>query len=146
MKIKPSELTDSMSIVSIKDRFGNAERFYDDGDGQLFVLRNSMGIQGFVRARSWEDAYSIAEDELFPSADEDAFEKDHEQMTDHERACWDEFYGYRPNGQGGPTPKEDKGIYQKDLNGEFLDGVTDEFVKELNIEIEIEKEEDEEED
>ena len=29
-----------------------------------------MGVSGIVRARTWEDAYSICEDEFFPEADE----------------------------------------------------------------------------
>jgi hypothetical protein len=29
-----------------------------------------MGISGIVRAQTWEDAYSICEDEFFPEADE----------------------------------------------------------------------------
>ena len=43
---------------------------YDDGFGPLFIHRDSMGISGIVRARTWEDAYSICEDEFFPEADE----------------------------------------------------------------------------
>lgn len=43
---------------------------YDDGFGKLYVHRHSMGISGIVRAQTWEDAYSICEDEFFPEADE----------------------------------------------------------------------------
>lgn len=45
---------------------------YDDGgDGDpLFILRDSTGILGIVRAFTWEDAFSICEDEFFPEADE----------------------------------------------------------------------------
>ena len=43
---------------------------YDDGFGPLWISRNSIGINGIVRARTWEDAYSICEDEFFPEADE----------------------------------------------------------------------------
>ena len=43
---------------------------YDDGYGPLWISRNSIGVNGIVRARTWEDAYSICEDEFFPEADE----------------------------------------------------------------------------
>lgn len=43
---------------------------YDDGFGPLWISRNSIGINGIVRARTWEDAYGICEDEFFPEADE----------------------------------------------------------------------------
>lgn len=43
---------------------------YDDGYGQLYILRDSLGIRGICRAQSWEDAYGICEDEFFPEADE----------------------------------------------------------------------------
>ncbi len=45
-------------------------RTYDDGFGPLWISRNSIGINGIVRAQTWEDAYSICEDEFFPEADE----------------------------------------------------------------------------
>src|ERR1039457_3403378 len=43
---------------------------YDDGYGPLWISRNSIGINGIVRARTWEDAYSICEDEFFSEASE----------------------------------------------------------------------------
>jgi hypothetical protein len=43
---------------------------YDNGFGSLWISRNSLGINGIVRATTWEDAYSICEDEFFPEADE----------------------------------------------------------------------------
>jgi hypothetical protein len=43
---------------------------YDDGFGPLWISRNSIGINGIVRAKTWHDAYSICEDEFFPEADE----------------------------------------------------------------------------
>lgn len=47
-----------------------AIKTYDDGYGPLWISRNSIGINGIVRARTWEDAYSICEDEFFPEAPE----------------------------------------------------------------------------
>lgn len=49
---------------------GYAIQTYDDGFGPLWISRNSIGINGIVRAQTWEDAYSICEDEFFPEADE----------------------------------------------------------------------------
>jgi hypothetical protein len=43
---------------------------YDDGFGPLWIHRHSIGISGIVRARTWEEAYEICEDEFFPEADE----------------------------------------------------------------------------
>jgi hypothetical protein len=49
---------------------------YDDGfpGDPIFVHRDSMGVLGVVRARTWEDAYSVCEDEFFPSADVEDYE------------------------------------------------------------------------
>jgi len=99
-----------------------------------------MGISGVVRAQSWEDAYSICEDEFFPSADSDAVAKPYSELSPHEQACWDEAYGYRPNGIGGPTPKQDCGLYAKDLNGDSLDLLTPELLERLEITLQIENE------
>jgi len=43
---------------------------YDDGFGRLYIHRYSIGVSGIVRAKTWEDAYGICEDEFFPEADE----------------------------------------------------------------------------
>lgn len=64
-------LTDEQLLVSATYGRGNYEiPTYDDGFGQLYVLRDSMGIRGIVRAQSWETAYEICEDEFFLEADE----------------------------------------------------------------------------
>lgn len=63
-------ITDSQSLVSAKGRFGHSIPVYDDGFGPLFIHRDSMGISGIVRAKTWEDAYGICEDEFFPEASE----------------------------------------------------------------------------
>lgn len=116
-------------------RRGHDVPVYDDMFGEIFICRDSIGILGIVRAQTWEDAYSICEDEFFPSADEEAFDIPFEEMSDHEQACWDEAYGYRPNGRGGPTPEEDHGIYTKDLNGDRLDVLTQSLMDELEIKL-----------
>ena len=62
-------IADSQSLRSAT-RNGHSIPIYDDGFGPLFIHRNSIGISGIVRARTWEDAYSICEDEFFPDATE----------------------------------------------------------------------------
>lgn len=43
---------------------------YDDGNGPLWLLCDSLGARGICRASTWESAYGICEDEFFPEADE----------------------------------------------------------------------------
>jgi hypothetical protein len=133
-------ITDSQRLVSAKSRFGHSIPIYDHGFGPLFIHQDSMGISGIVRAQSWEDAYSICEDEFFPSADSESVAKPYSELTPHEQACWDEAYGYRPNGIGGPTPKQDCGLYAKDLNGDSLELLTPKLLDRLEITLQIENE------
>jgi len=102
-----------------------------------------MGISGIVRAQTWEDAYSICEDEFFPDADDEALEEsaridampDGEERN-HAQACWDESYGYRPSGRrtvGGKTSH----IYAKDLSGDALDLLTPALAADLEISLVI---------
>lgn len=63
-------INDTQSLTGATSRFGNPIPIYDDGYGLLYISRDSMGINGIVRAQSWEDAYSICEDEFFPEASE----------------------------------------------------------------------------
>lgn len=60
-------MKDTQSLVGAKT--GSHEiKTYDDSYGPLWIARNSIGIYGIVRARTWEDAYSICEDEFFDEA------------------------------------------------------------------------------
>lgn len=63
-------MKDNESLKSVTYSSGHAIKFYDDSWGPLWILRDSISILGVIRARTWEDAYSIAEDEMFPEADE----------------------------------------------------------------------------
>ena len=63
-------MNDNQTLNAAHTQYNNPIQTYDDGYGPLFILRDSMGIQGIIRARTWEDAYEIAEDEFFPEADE----------------------------------------------------------------------------
>jgi hypothetical protein len=146
-KNQMSLISDNQSLVSAKSRFGHFIKTYDDGFGALYIHRDSMGISGIVRAQTWEDAYSICEDEFFPSGDEDAakYYAEIEAMPegkerDHLQACYDEAFGYRGNAR-----KESDGslssIYAKDLNGDCLDRLTEKLLAELEITLEIETQE-----
>lgn len=131
-------ITDSQALSGAKTRFGSAIQTYDDGFGPLWILRDSMGITGIIRARTWEDAYGIAEDEMFPEADDtiDALEKEYgENWMEH--PCFQEAYGFRPNG---PNDRDsvNHGIYAKDLNGDYLDRLTDTLLSELGITLDLE--------
>jgi hypothetical protein len=63
-------ITDEQTLNGAKYESGYDITIYDDGYGQIWISRNSIGINGIVRARTWEDAYGICEDEFFPEADE----------------------------------------------------------------------------
>jgi len=70
MKTQTTAITDEQRLVSAHHYRGHPIPVYDDGFGPLWIHRDSMGISGIVRAQTWEDAYSICEDEFFPEADE----------------------------------------------------------------------------
>jgi hypothetical protein len=63
---------------------------YDQGWGKVYIMRNSMGIQGITRCICWEDAWEICEDEFFPEADETVkeIEKDHRTIYKSGRELW----------------------------------------------------------
>jgi hypothetical protein len=130
-------ITDEQSLDGAMSRFGNAIQTYDDGFGTLFIHRGSMGITGIVRAQTWEDAYSICEDEFFPEASEtiaELIEEYGEAFTEND--CFQEGYGFRNNG---PNERDTlkHGIYSKDLNGDALDTLTPELVELLEITLNI---------
>ena len=122
----------------IINEYGKALKTYDDGVGPLWVLRDSTGIVGVVRASTWEEAYSIAEDELFPEADFATWEDiakdcdctDPEALMDS--AIFQENYGFCPNGRN-DTDVHGHGIYARDLNGEDLERLDDAGFKSLEL-------------
>lgn len=137
--MKTTLITDGQSLESATIN-GRPLKVYDDSWGPLWIHRDSMGVTGIVRAQSWEDAYSIFEDEFFPAADEEAFGPLWGgSLTPHEQACWDEAYGYRGNGR-----KEEDGsissIYAKDLNGDWLEPLTPQMLGDWNIKLEVKDE------
>jgi hypothetical protein len=143
MKTESSLINDAQSLSGALSRFGNAIPVYDDGFGPLWIHRDSMGISGIVRAQTWEDAYSICEDEFFPAGDADASEEmlaieacPEGPDRDHLQACWDESYGYRSGARAMPDGSRSQ-IYAKDLNGESLDLLTPELLASLEITLQI---------
>lgn len=102
---------------------------YDDGFGPVWILRDSMGVQGIIRARTLEDAFSIAEDEIFPDPDPEEEATWTEETFDE--AWWQESYGFRPNYNGTSS------FYAKDLNGESLDKLTPKLVEALSLTLDI---------
>jgi hypothetical protein len=137
-------ITDEQSLGGATSRFGHPIPVYDDGFGQLYIHRDSMGISGIVRAQTWEDAYSICEDEFFPAADKEAWEEGARinamplgDERDHAQACWEEAYGFRSNSRrekDGSTSS----VYAKDLNGDRLELLTPEILRHLEITLQIE--------
>jgi hypothetical protein len=112
--------------------------FYDDGFGPLWILQDTTGIVGIVRATTFEEAYEMAEDELYPEADvasweaeakSDGFDDIDKYM---ESAIFQENYGFRPNGCNMKDVHK-HGIYQKDLNGERFRPLTSEMVEKYHL-------------
>jgi hypothetical protein len=84
-------INDNQRLVSATNEYGRKLPIYDDGFGQLWIHRDSMGISGIVRATSWEEAYGICEDEFFPEASETYEEMESECATIYMsgRELWD---------------------------------------------------------
>ena len=66
---KTTVITDDDSLVGAKYDHGVPIPVYDEGFGPIWVLRDTMGIVGIVRAQSGEDAIGIAEDEMMPECE-----------------------------------------------------------------------------
>ena len=89
---------------------GTPIQTYDDGFGNIYIFGNSMGIYGIVRAQTWEDAYSICEDEFFPEADETieeivkeyGFKREHHKVI---RSAVSIPVDERPDGLGAQRPR-----------------------------------------
>jgi hypothetical protein len=102
-------------------------RTYDDGFGPVFCYRDAGGLLAVVRARTWEDAWSICEDVIFDDADTG----DLDGLTvgdDLPEGC-----GYRPNGGDPQLAWAQTGVYREDLNGSALDLLTGPLMEQLGI-------------
>lgn len=133
--MRPTD-TETSADIQILDG-AHAVRVYDDGHGPLWVYRESLGICGVIRASSWEDAWSIVEDEFLAEADgtwEDIAKEcdcdDPETLMDN--AIFQECHGFRPNGQNS-RDVHGHGIYARDLNGESLDLLTPKLLEHLKL-------------
>jgi hypothetical protein len=99
---------------------------WDDGFGPLWIMRNSISIDGIVRADTWENAYSACVDEILADADEaDALD---------DRGNLIEGYEYR--GGVPSNPKLESNVASIDLNGQLLEKLTLELCAKLNLKIE----------
>lgn len=98
---------------------------YDDvGEpgGSLWAVHTQLGnfsyVYGVIRALTWEDAYEIAQSEIFPEAHET-----HEQLVEEfgedydECAIFQESYGFRPSGPNERDVHRHR-VYQTDPGGD----------------------------
>lgn len=137
MKTTSALITDNQTLAGATSRFGSTIPVYDDGFGQLYIHRDSMGISGIVRAQSWEDAYGICEDEFFPAATETEEELVAEYGEDYQDDdCFQESFGWRNNSRKEPDGSTSI-LYAKDLNGDALDVLTPALLAELEITLNI---------
>jgi len=137
--IRPSKLTDDLRIVTAFVGRGQYPLyFYDDGFGPLWVYRESLGVRGIIRARTWEDAYGIAEDEIMDDADPDDWTAE-ERLEAEEHGNLPDGVRFRSSGVPS-NPQRHSGYAQEDLNGSALDQLTDEFAADLRITIVAEDE------
>ena len=125
-------INDEQSLKSVKSRFGNDIRFWDEGFGPLYVYRETLGVVGVVRAMSWHDAWECVVDEIMCDADP----KDPDNHPDQ--------YGNLPEGihwRGSGVPSNEgleSPVAAEDLNGSSLDELTPELLSELELKIELE--------
>lgn len=123
-------MTANKHIIKVTNEYGHNVDYYDDGFGPCWVFYDSLGVTGVIRAQTFEEAHEIAEDEMYPEADEATWEDlakecgyegtregNLEGLVDD--AVFQENYGFRPNGAN-VRDKHGHGIYQKDLNGNDL--------------------------
>jgi hypothetical protein len=134
--MKPTE-TETTADIQILSESGKPLSVYDGGMGPLWVYRESLGIVGIVRASTFEDAYSIVEDEFMSEADQtwEEIAKDCDCANPDDlmdNAQFQEAYGFRPNGPNGRDTMK-HGIYSHDLNGESLDLLTPKLMKHLGL-------------
>lgn len=122
-------IQDDQTLVSVTNRYDRELPVYDDGFGKLYVYRDSMGIRGVVRAMSWEDAFEIAVDEFLPVV---TYTDELAEIEQHFKDTGDlpEGYRFQANATG-------SGIVSYDLNGEYLDELTDQLAKELELAVVI---------
>jgi len=125
-------IADDQSLSGAKTRFGSPIRIWDAGFGPLWIYREPLGVLGIVRASTWEEAYECVIDEIMHDADPTDFD---DWPTDGEQDL-PEGVHYRYNG----VPSNDgleSAMAAEDLNGAFLDPLTQALLDELQLTLEI---------
>lgn len=148
--------------LEFKTQFGSAVKYYDDGFGPLWIMRDTMGIVGIVRAQSFEDAYGIVEDEFLPVVPRDelheaygSFDRLVERMEKRGHANdmhlrqfaneWAPFW-FDSEAQAGveleliegysyQSNSTGTGVVPHDMNGQALDALTLELAERLELQI-----------
>lgn len=122
------KITDEQSLTGASVR-GHKLRVWDDGFGDLWVYRESLGAVGVVRAQTWTEAYSCVVDEIMGDADID--DEDNQPDDDGnlpEGLCW--------RGSGVPSNEGlESPLAAEDLNGSILERLTDALAEELEIKV-----------
>lgn len=161
-QLDPDELTLSFCYADHDRAARRPIRYYDDGYGPLWILRDTCGIVGIVRCQTYEDAYEIAGDEFrTPIAPEDIPEaygaydhlRDYLVSQGHEDTydLRDFANRYAPiyfdivkandncpeliEGYEYQSNATGTGIVAVDLDGEALDPLTPELCERLDIEM-----------
>lgn len=113
-----------------------AVKWYDDGYGQLYVYSETIGVCGVVRAKSWESAYEICQDEImdgssFAEMIEDCGLTPEDVAAIEKGGDLPDGYAYRSNSDGG------KCLCVEDVNGSALDLLTPELAETLGLTVNV---------
>ena len=68
--MKTGLITDDQRLIGAKDKYGSAIQTYDDSYGRLWIAGSSIHTYGIIRAKNFETAYEICEDEFADEASE----------------------------------------------------------------------------
>jgi hypothetical protein len=126
--VSPESLSWSLKNITVK---GSESSFWDEGYGDIYIYRETMGIVGFVRALNWEEAYECLTDEIMPDAP--PFEEWDQEEQDAYKRDGTLPEGYHHRG-GTPSNKQLKEpIAAEDLNGSSLDKLTPKMMADWDI-------------
>lgn len=123
---KHSLINDDQSFESAIGRYNNPIKSYDDGFGPLWIMIDSTGIVGIVRASTWDNAFNVFLDEIIPPIGKDEIEDAYNENNE-----LNEGYAYQPNAHGS------SGIVSLDLNGWFIEQLNQKMVDDLEIKLTI---------
>ena len=128
--IDPSEIE-----LAFSHSWGDPIKYYDDGQGCLWVLIQSLNnVVGIVRARDESDAWELFDDEILEPISNEDYEQlmiDHPDVR-HAGGDLPDGYQWQSNFNPGTC-----GIVEHDINGEVLQRLTAELIMEHNIKVEI---------